>query len=195
MLSENAPSSLEGARGAPRAENEQWRAVLARDRSFDGRFVFAVRTTGIYCRPSCPAKRPRRDRTSFYRCPADAERAGFRACLRCEPRQFAEAQDERRLDGELALARAVQECLTPTRVPAIGGWEVAGLLEPAALLAALDRHLRDRTSPGVDATLAAVELRAATGRVCPRRATTARSSRPVSPRTPSAAPHATSRGR
>jgi len=65
----------------------RWRAVLARDPAADGRFVFAVRSTGIYCRPSCPARRPRRDQVSFYGGPAEAERAGYRACRRCHPRE------------------------------------------------------------------------------------------------------------
>ena len=58
---------------------------MARDARQDGRFVFAVRTTGIYCRPSCPSRRPRRDSVEFYANPNDAERAGYRACLRCKP--------------------------------------------------------------------------------------------------------------
>jgi AraC family transcriptional regulator of adaptative response/methylated-DNA-[protein]-cysteine methyltransferase len=66
-------------------ERRRWNLVLARDRAADGRFVYAVRSTGIYCRPSCPSRRPRRDRVMFFDAPADARRAGFRACLRCHP--------------------------------------------------------------------------------------------------------------
>ena len=62
-----------------------WRAVLARDAASDGTFVFAVATTGVYCRPSCPARHPRRENVSFFRRPGEAEAAGFRACLRCRP--------------------------------------------------------------------------------------------------------------
>ncbi len=58
---------------------------MARDARQDGRFVFAVRTTGIYCRPSCPSRRPRRDSVEFFAGPDEAERAGYRACLRCKP--------------------------------------------------------------------------------------------------------------
>src|SRR5262252_3238199 len=65
---------------------EMWNAVLARDVSRDGSFVFAVRSTGIYCRPSCPARRPRREQVSFFQLPEAAEQAGFRACKRCHPR-------------------------------------------------------------------------------------------------------------
>src|SRR5205814_7935470 len=67
--------------------SELWNAVLNRDISRDGTFVFAVRSTGIYCRPSCPARRPRREQVSFYQLPEAAEREGFRACRRCHPRR------------------------------------------------------------------------------------------------------------
>ena len=65
-----------------------WEAVISKDARLDGEFVFAVSSTGIYCRPSCPSRRPRRDRVSFFNLPEAAERAGFRACLRCQPRQI-----------------------------------------------------------------------------------------------------------
>jgi AraC family transcriptional regulator, regulatory protein of adaptative response / methylated-DNA-[protein]-cysteine methyltransferase len=65
----------------------RWDAVVARDRTADARFVYAVRSTGIYCRPSCAARRPRRDRVQFYDRPALAEAAGFRACRRCRPNE------------------------------------------------------------------------------------------------------------
>ncbi len=64
-----------------------WHAVTSKDHRFDGNFVFAVSSTGIYCRPSCPSRRPRRERVSFYRLPEAAEQAGFRACRRCHPRR------------------------------------------------------------------------------------------------------------
>jgi AraC family transcriptional regulator of adaptative response / DNA-3-methyladenine glycosylase II len=62
-----------------------WRALVARDARFDGRFFVGVSTTGIYCRPICPARTPRRDRCSFHASAAAAEKAGFRACFRCRP--------------------------------------------------------------------------------------------------------------
>ena len=62
-----------------------YRAVKGRDRRFDGMFYTAVRTTGIYCRPSCPAITPRRHNVSFYRTAAGAQGAGYRACRRCLP--------------------------------------------------------------------------------------------------------------
>jgi AraC family transcriptional regulator, regulatory protein of adaptative response / methylated-DNA-[protein]-cysteine methyltransferase len=84
------PMSDSGS-GYPRVDaagsEELWQAVLARDRSRDGAFVFGVRSTGIYCRPSCPARHPRREQVAFFHRPDDAEAAGFRACRRCHPRQ------------------------------------------------------------------------------------------------------------
>jgi AraC family transcriptional regulator of adaptative response/methylated-DNA-[protein]-cysteine methyltransferase len=65
---------------------EAWAAVVARDRRFDGRFVYAVRSTRVYCRPSCPSRRPTAANVVFFDDPSGAERAGFRACKRCRPR-------------------------------------------------------------------------------------------------------------
>ena len=64
----------------------RWQAVLARDRSLDGAFVFGVSSTGIFCRPSCPSKRPRRENVSFFPDALQAEQSGYRACLRCRPK-------------------------------------------------------------------------------------------------------------
>jgi len=63
----------------------RWAAVLARDAGSDGRFVYSVASTGVYCRPSCAARRPRPENVAFHASPADAERAGFRPCRRCRP--------------------------------------------------------------------------------------------------------------
>ena len=68
-----------------RRADQRWQAVLARDRRCDGAFVYAVRSTGIYCRPSCASRRPRRSQVTFYAIPEVAERAGYRACRRCHP--------------------------------------------------------------------------------------------------------------
>jgi AraC family transcriptional regulator of adaptative response/methylated-DNA-[protein]-cysteine methyltransferase len=70
---------------ASMSPTERWQAVLARDRRFDGAFVYAVRSTGIYCRPSCASRRPRRTQVTFFPIPEAAEREGFRACRRCHP--------------------------------------------------------------------------------------------------------------
>ena len=67
-------------------DSTRWNTIVERDRTAAGSFVYAVRSTGVYCRPSCPSRRPHRDRTAFFFTPADAERAGFRPCKRCRPR-------------------------------------------------------------------------------------------------------------
>src|SRR5262245_34668315 len=64
-------------------DSEAWRAVAERDARYDGSFVYAVESTNVYCRPSCPSRRPLRENVRFYSSTADAERAGFRACKRC----------------------------------------------------------------------------------------------------------------
>ena len=70
-----------------------WQQVLARDATADGQFVYAVKSTGVYCRPGCPSRRPERKNVSFFPTPAQAEAAGFRACLRCEPNRVAPKAD------------------------------------------------------------------------------------------------------
>jgi AraC family transcriptional regulator of adaptative response/methylated-DNA-[protein]-cysteine methyltransferase len=70
------------------ANDPRWASVLTRDRSRDGEFVFAVSSTGVYCRPSCPARRPRPENVRFFPAPAQAEHAGYRACLRCRPKSI-----------------------------------------------------------------------------------------------------------
>ena len=70
----------------PTGDDPRWKAVLARDAAHDGEFVFAVSSTGVYCRPSCAARRPRRENVHFFLLPDLAEQAGYRACLRCRPK-------------------------------------------------------------------------------------------------------------
>jgi len=65
--------------------NEKWSLVLAKDAKADGRFVYAVKSTGVFCRPSCPSRRPKRENVEFFDLPVEAQRAGYRACRRCAP--------------------------------------------------------------------------------------------------------------
>ncbi len=82
----------------------KWRAVENRDRSADGAFVYAVRSTGIYCKPSCGSRKPKREHVSFFATPGVAETNGFRPCRRCRPR-IAHRSDER----SQAVARVCRE--------------------------------------------------------------------------------------
>jgi AraC family transcriptional regulator, regulatory protein of adaptative response / methylated-DNA-[protein]-cysteine methyltransferase len=78
----------------PAAEDPRWANVVARDRSADGSFVYSVATTGIYCRPSCPARQARPENVRFHQNCAEAERAGFRACKRCRPDRQSPAEEQ-----------------------------------------------------------------------------------------------------
>lgn len=69
-------------------EEIRWRAVQTRDAKFNGIFVYGVRSTGIYCKPSCASRKPRRERVAFFSSCEDAEAAGFRACRRCQPQNI-----------------------------------------------------------------------------------------------------------
>lgn len=90
---ENRAPGWASAAGPP--DDTAWTAVLDRDRRYDGSFVYAVRSTGIYCRPSCPSKKPRRENVAFYPSPNEAEGEGFRACRRCHPHSAAGTSAER----------------------------------------------------------------------------------------------------
>ncbi len=90
---------------------ERWQAVLARDRRFDGAFVYAVRSTGIYCRPSCASRRPRRTQVTFFPIPEAAEREGFRACRRCHP------ADAPGADATVALVREAARAIAAGTSP------------------------------------------------------------------------------
>ena len=83
------------AKAAPHVLNDlaRWNAVVEHDGGADGLFVYAVRSTGVYCRPSCPSRRPRRENVGFFETPAEARDAGFRACRRCHPDAIAPAAD------------------------------------------------------------------------------------------------------
>jgi AraC family transcriptional regulator, regulatory protein of adaptative response / methylated-DNA-[protein]-cysteine methyltransferase len=86
----------------------RWNAVMARDAARDGEFVFAVSSTGVYCRPSCPARRPRRGNVQFFSGPEQAERGGYRACLRCKPKSFSGNAES---NGAQAICRFIEQHL------------------------------------------------------------------------------------
>jgi len=128
----------------PTEDEARWRIALAKDRRFDGAFVTGVHSTGIYCRPSCPARPPRRENVSFYATPADAEAAGLRACLRCRPDDI--ARDEAAVAQAIALLRDAEEVLPLDRLAAAAGYSPAHFqrlfkrkvgLSPAAFARAL----------------------------------------------------------
>ncbi len=87
-------------------DDPRWNAVVARDASRDGEFVFAVSSTGIYCRPSCPARRPRPENVQFFSAPEQAERGGYRACLRCRPKSHTGNEQS---DAAKAICRFIEQ--------------------------------------------------------------------------------------
>lgn len=86
-MSRTAEKPLRQATSVPSLEATYWTAVEARDRSFDGQFYYSVATTGVYCRPSCPARLANRENVAFHASCAAAEAAGFRPCKRCKPNE------------------------------------------------------------------------------------------------------------
>lgn len=99
---------------------EAWTAVLARDRAFDGRFVTGVLSTGIYCRPSCAARHPRRENVRFFADGAAARAAGLRPCKRCSPDDV--SRDERAVLAAIAAIRAAEQPLALAALAAETGY-------------------------------------------------------------------------
>jgi AraC family transcriptional regulator of adaptative response/methylated-DNA-[protein]-cysteine methyltransferase len=129
---------------APTDDEARWRIALAKDRRFDGTFVTGVHSTGIYCRPSCPARPPKRENVAFYATPADAEAAGLRPCLRCRP--DAAARDEAAVAQAIAILRDADEPMPLDRLAGATGYSPAHFqrlfkravgLSPAAFARAL----------------------------------------------------------
>lgn len=92
----------------------RWQALAVRDRSADGHFVYSVRSTGVYCRPSCPSRRARPENVAFHATCAEAEIAGFRPCLRCRPNEASLAERH-----AAAVARACRRIESAERMPGL----------------------------------------------------------------------------
>jgi len=113
-----ASKSATGKRpGAGRDENRYYAAVAARDKAFDGRFVYSVATTGVYCRPSCPSRLARRENMAFHASCAAAEAAGFRACKRCKPNAPSLDAEHARMVAE--ACRLIDEAEEPPTLDAL----------------------------------------------------------------------------
>ena len=112
-------SSILGQDISSRAASRYWQATLARDSRADGTFVLAVRSTHIYCRPSCPARRPLRRNVIFFRTREEAEKQGFRPCLRCRPNE---------ISGPVALVQRAARHLAESTEDRLGLGALAGAL-------------------------------------------------------------------
>lgn len=145
-----------------------WAAVLARDPHFDGKLVYGVTSTGIYCRPSCPSRRPRRERVSFFAAPDAAEAAGFRPCRRCRPRSDGPSDAERiariareHLDAHLDEAVTLDEL---GREVGVSPWHLqrtfkrqTGMSPKAYVQARRAERLKERLQKGDTVTTATYE--------------------------------------
>jgi hypothetical protein len=112
---------------APVPDEARWAAVVERDSRFDGRFVYSVATTGVYCRPSCPA-RPKRENVRFHATWAEAEAVGFRPCKRCRPKREPSLRDSGKSRREAAPAVPVggAASLTIEQRVAMADWDAIG---------------------------------------------------------------------
>ena len=107
------------------AEDQQWAAVCARSAASDGGFYYAVVTTGIYCRPACPARLPKRSNVRFFASCKGAEAAGFRACKRCKPQEATQGHAKSEM-----IALACRQIETSDEMPTLAGLAATAGLSP-----------------------------------------------------------------
>src|SRR6187551_1294711 len=88
-------------------DETRWQAVLARNSALDGTFVYAVSTTGVFCRPSCASRKPNRSNVEFFLETQQAQRAGYRPCLRCKPDEF--TKDNHNLKRVITMCRLIED--------------------------------------------------------------------------------------
>lgn len=98
------PAPVKPSAADVQRDDGRWDAVTSRDASKDGAFYFSVATTGIYCRPGCPARTPKRENVTFYATADEAEAAGFRACKRCKPREAGLRETHRKIVADACRA-------------------------------------------------------------------------------------------
>ncbi len=132
------------------SDEDRWRIALAKDRRFDGAFVTGVHSTGIYCRPSCPARAPKRENVRFYSTTLEAEAAGLRACKRCAPDQHSREECAvlrvleilREADGQVSLDQlGAATSYSPSHLQRVFTRAVG--MSPAAYSRALRRNRAD----------------------------------------------------
>ncbi|MDS4041451.1 MAG: bifunctional DNA-binding transcriptional regulator/O6-methylguanine-DNA methyltransferase Ada [Candidatus Competibacter sp.] len=105
------------------SHDQRWDALVQRDRQADGAFFYAVKTTGVYCRPICSARRPNRNNVEFFSSSADAEQAGYRACRRCRPQQASNPSPMREAIGRAcAIIEDAEEAPSLTELAAAVGF-------------------------------------------------------------------------
>lgn len=125
---ETAGAEIERSQRQRILRDPRWQVVLDRDPTADGVFVYAVSTTGIYCRPTCPSRRPSPDKVAFFATSAEAESAGYRPCLRCRPAGKSPAAQQR--DIVKSVCRYIESC---EQVPALSDLARHAGISPAHL--------------------------------------------------------------
>jgi AraC family transcriptional regulator, regulatory protein of adaptative response / methylated-DNA-[protein]-cysteine methyltransferase len=171
----NAVHSQFASHGSGAERDSRWLAVQSRNRFADGAFVYAVRSTGIYCRPSCPSRKPQREQVLFFRVPAQAERKGFRPCRRCRPHEAKPADPHgadvaricRYIENTLADAAGDESSLSLAALASLSGLSahalerafrrVAGITPRQYVDAHRMRLLKSRLKKGDDVTTALYE--------------------------------------
>jgi AraC family transcriptional regulator, regulatory protein of adaptative response / methylated-DNA-[protein]-cysteine methyltransferase len=133
----------------PARDEDRWQAVKRRDPAFDGKFLFAVRTTGVYCRPSCASRPAKRENISFFETGAEAEKAGYRACKRCRPDKLGAPDPQIE-----AIKRACAEIETAEEAPKLADLAASVGLSPYHF------HRVFKTITGVTPKAYAAETRA-----------------------------------
>ncbi len=160
-------SSISAVHADDHGEPERyWQAVIDRDATLDGVFVFAVKTTGVYCRPSCPCRRPKRENVAFFSLNSEAEQAGFRPCKRCRPKEPSLAQDRARaIETACALIDSHEGAILQSDLAARVGMSVShfhrifraqtGLTPKAYALALRKQRIRRKlkSSPTITAAI------------------------------------------
>ncbi len=144
-------------------DDRRYAAITARDKAFDGKFVYSVVTTGVYCRPSCPSRLARRENMRFHASCADAERAGFRACKRCTPDAPPLAEQHARKIAE--ACRIIETAEEPPKLDDLAAEvglspyhfhrifkSVAGVTPKAYAIAHRQRRLRDKLTRSTNVT-------------------------------------------
>src|SRR5260370_27235322 len=135
--------------GSVAVDTERWEAVVSGDVGARSAFVYAVKTTGVYCRPGCASRRPNRQNVLFFDYAADAEREGFRPCKRCQPDQPV-SKPPVASKREMAIREACRRIDTAEREPSLT--ELAGSAGISRLHFQLVFQARTRPSPQHDAT-------------------------------------------
>ena len=157
-------TSIDNKRAAQTLGDPRWAALVARDPGADGAFVYSVRTTGVYCRPGCPARLANPENVDFHASAAEAERAGFRPCRRCRPDLRPKAEQAQKVAELCRFIEAAEQPLSLDELARQAGWSpghlqrtfraITGLTPRAYAAEQRARRVRDGLTHGHSVTRA-----------------------------------------